>query len=140
MNPLERITERVNRNGPVDDPSTPRPLLTLDEFFTGNDVVGSIGCNLSPVPEPAQFLALLSAISARPDVADVRVQVSMFDDPDWPFSDIVWVVTSASAEAVSSWFPEGIRPDDVMAGWPPDYPVEDCPVPAGMQPVACWWD
>jgi len=46
MTPLERITERVNRHGDVNDASTPRPLLTLAEFFEGNDVVGSIGCNL----------------------------------------------------------------------------------------------
>jgi hypothetical protein len=36
MTPLERITERVNRNGDVDNAATPRPLLTLEEFFEGN--------------------------------------------------------------------------------------------------------
>ncbi len=38
MKPLERITQRVNRHGDVNDPATPRPLLTLAEFFEGNDV------------------------------------------------------------------------------------------------------
>lgn len=33
MTSLGRITERVNHSGNVDDPATPRPLLTLEEFF-----------------------------------------------------------------------------------------------------------
>jgi hypothetical protein len=101
MTPLERISQRVNRHGDVNDPDTPRPLLTLAEFFGGNEVVGSIGCNLIPTPTPAEFHLLLSRIAARRDVGDVRVEVTMFDDPDWPFSDTVWIITSATAEEVA---------------------------------------
>jgi hypothetical protein len=142
MTPLERITERVNRQGDVDDfPTTPRPLLTLAEFFEGNDVVGSIGCNLNPMPGPADMYALLRNIAARPDVADVRVQVTMFDNRDeWPFSDTVWVITSAAPAEVASWFPEAVRPDDCWSGWSPGVHLEPCAVPEGMNPVACWWD
>jgi hypothetical protein len=50
MNHLQRIIERVNRNGEFYDENTPTPLLTLKEFFDGNDVVGSIGCNLDGQP------------------------------------------------------------------------------------------
>jgi hypothetical protein len=81
MTPLERITERVNRNGDVNDATTPRPLLTLDEFFLGNEVVGSIAANLTPTPAPAEFFDLLRQIASRPEVADVRIQVKEFDDP-----------------------------------------------------------
>lgn len=93
MTPLERITERVNRNGDVNDPNTARPLLTLTEFFSGNEVDGSIGCNLNPTASPSEFHELLAVISRRHDVAEVRVQVTMFDDPEWPFTDTVWVIT-----------------------------------------------
>lgn len=140
MNARDRITERVNRLGDPNDPSTPRPLLTLSEFFDGNDVAGSIGCNLTPMPMPSEVHALLSRIAARPDVGDVRVQVTMFDDPDWPFSDTVWVMTSADASAVASWFPEDLAPDAVEAGWQEGVAYEPCAIPPGMQPIACWWD
>jgi len=140
MTPLERITERVSRHGDVNDPLTPRPLLTLTEFFEGNDAVGSIGCNLVPTPTPAEFHALLNRISARPDVADVRVQVTRFDAPEWPFSDVVWVVTSADAAEVVKWFDDAVRPDECSAGWPEQTAMEACHVPHGMQPIACWWD
>jgi hypothetical protein len=140
MTALERITERVNRLGDPNDPSTPRALVTLSEFFEGNDCVGSIGCNLTPTPTPSEFYALLSAIAARPEVGDIRVQVTMFDDPDWPFSDTVWVMTTADATTVASWFDEALGPDAVDEGWQEGVAYEPCTVPAGMRPVSCWWD
>jgi hypothetical protein len=140
MTPLERITERVSRNGDVDEASTPRPLLTLTEFFDGNDVDGSIGCNLTPTPTAAEFYALLKGIASRPDVADVRVQITMFDMPEWPFSDTVWIITNATPDEVAGWFSEAVRPDECHAGWQDGVAIEPCPVPAGMTPVMCWWD
>lgn len=141
MRPLERITRRVSRLGDVNDPGTPRPLLTLAEFFDGNDAVGSIGPNLTPTPEPAAFYALLLGIAGRPGVADIRVQITMLDDPEWwPFSDTVWVITDSSPEEVAGWFGADIRPDDCRRGWTEGVEFEECPIPLGMYPVACWWD
>jgi hypothetical protein len=140
MTPLERITKRVNRNGDVNDPATPRPLLTLAEFFENNDVVGSIGCNLTPTPRPSEIYQLLKCIAARPEVADVRVQITMFDVPEWPFSDTVLVITSAAPEEVADWFEEEVRPDECYHGWAEGYTFEPYSLPPGMHPVTCWWD
>lgn len=138
MTPLERITERVNRMGDPDDPGTPRPLLTVDEFFVGNTVVGSIGCNLDRAT-PEAFHALFRTMAGRPEVGDIRVQVTAFDDPDWPFSDTVYIMSSASAEDVAAWFPAHLKPDETWSGFL-DQAYEPCAVPDGMQPIACWWD
>lgn len=140
MGPIERIMERISREGDVNNPATPRPLLTIDEFFEGNNVVGSIGCNLTPTPTPAEFYEVLREIAARPEVGEVRVQISQFDVPEWPFSDTVWVITSAEPEEVSVWFDEPMRPDECWAGWTSGVSFEPCEVPPGMKPVACWWD
>lgn len=141
MTPLQKITERIGRSGEVNDPEIPRPLLTLEEFFCGNNYAGSIGCNLIPTPEPQEFHELLRRIENRPDVAEVRVEITMFDDPEgWPFSDTVWIITSAKAERVAEWFPENWRPDDCWTGWNEDRTYEPCMVPPGTLPVACWWD
>jgi hypothetical protein len=141
MPPLHRITDRVNKNGDINDPSTIRPLLTLSEFFQGNDDFGSIGCNLSPPPGPTKFNEVLKKIAARSDVADIRVQITMFDDPEmWPFSDTVWIITSEAPQTVAEWFDAELRPDDCSAGWTDGVSFETVPVPEGMQAVACWWD
>lgn len=140
MDAHTRVTERAWRNGDPNDPSTPRPLLTLSEFFDGNTLAGSIGCNLEPMPTPAEFRALLEAIRARGEVADVRVQVTMFDDPDWPFSDTVWIITSSPPEDVRSWFPPRLAPDDLWVGFPSDHRFEECETPGGYRAIGCWWD
>jgi hypothetical protein len=139
MTPLARITERVNRLGHPDNPQTPRPLLTVEEFFEGNTEIGSIGCNLLPTPSPEIFHDLLKALGKRPDVKDIRVQVTAFDVPEWPFSDTVYIMTSAESEVVMSWFPEGIRPDETWSGFA-DMDFEPYEVPQGTRAVGCWWD
>src|SRR6185312_11119599 len=96
MTALERITERVNRLGHPDDPHTPRPLLSIDEFFKENNEIGSIGCNLDSEPSPEQFYAALQVIAQRSDVKDIRVQITAFDVPEWPFSDTIYIMTSAN--------------------------------------------
>ena len=137
MTPLKRITERVSRHGDVNDQATIRSLLTLAEFFDGNNSIGSIGCNLIPTPEPAEFAALLGRLAARPDVVEIR----MFDDPEgWSFSDTVWITTLARPDEVADWFDAWLRPDACSRGRTPDVRFEACPVPPGMHPVACWWD
>jgi hypothetical protein len=139
MTPLERITERVTRLGHPDEPGTPTPLVTLDEFFDGNSEVGSIGCNLDSAPAPARFYELFLEIARRPEVKDVRVQITAFDAPEWPFSDTVYVMTSATPEEVALWFPDDLKPDETWEGFV-DQPFEPYQVPAGCKPVACWWD
>lgn len=139
MTPLERITQRVTRLGHPDEPGTPTPLVTLDEFFDGNSEVGSIGCNLDSAPAPARFYELLLEIARRPEVKDVRVQITAFDAPEWPFSDTVYVMTSATPEEVALWFPDDLKPDETWEGFV-DQPFEPYEVPVGCKPVACWWD
>jgi hypothetical protein len=82
----------------------------------------------------------LKRIANRPDVADVRVQISQFDDPDWPFSDQVFVFTSATPAEVLKWFSEDLRPDEAWEGFSPSVRYEPYAVPDGTRPVACWWD
>lgn len=142
--PLERVTARI---APFldGDLCRPRPLLTLEEFFDGNDVVGSILCNVTILtdgvpdsPTPQQVRDVLETIRSRGDVDDVRVAVAMFDDPDWPFAEEVLVVTDTSADEVRAWFPEAMAPDDVLD---PEHLDGFEPIDLqGGRPVICWWD
>ena len=139
MTPLDRITERASRLGHPDAPGTPRPLLTVKEFFEGTVEIGSIGCNLDGAPEPDAFHAVCSAIARRPDVEDIRVQITAFDVSEWPFSDTAYIMTSATPEEVETWFPEHLKPDETWTGFL-DQAYEPYQVPSGTRPVACWWD
>lgn len=135
---LERITDRIARARDSRGRAL-IPLLTISEFFDGNTVVGSIGANLFPVPQPEEVREALEAIAARAEVAEVRVQISG-SEAAWPFSDMIWVITSAAMEEVKGWFPEVIRPDEVRTGWMTGKEYEPVEVPQGMKPIGCFWD
>jgi hypothetical protein len=137
---LRRIMERVSRLGDPNDMATPRPLLTIAEFFEGNNCIGSIGCNLSSTPAPKRFYEFFTQIAARADVKDIRVQVTVFDDPEWPFSETVYIMTSATLDEVASWFEDDIRPDEVSEGFRSGVEHEPYQIPMGTRPVLCWWD
>ncbi len=140
MTPLERITERVSRHGDVNLSETMRTVLTLADFFDGNNVCGTIGCNLDSQPTAAQFYEFLKGIAARPNVSDVRVIVTQFDDPSWPFSDTVWVVTNATPDEVKKWFGEEFRPTECWERWYENTLTEKYTVQNDMKIVTCQWD
>ncbi|MCL6250236.1 hypothetical protein M3P36_04125 [Altererythrobacter sp. KTW20L] len=120
----------------------PLPLLTLEEFFDGNDFVGSIGCNLESIPRPADFYNWLTHVRNKPEVSDVRIQITCVDDPgnDWPFSDTIWVITSESASSVKEWVPEKLGPCETWEGWSERTKYDECHVAEGHTPIAVWYD
>ncbi|MFC2253930.1 hypothetical protein ACETRX_30150 [Labrys portucalensis] len=124
-NPYDKITD---------------PLVSLEEFFDGNNDKGSIGPNLDSQPTPAEFYSFLREIRSRSNVYDVRILVTQYDGPgNWPFSDTVFVITSESPQTVEGWIPAKFKPDEVGI----DAHVngrEAVAIPAGMQPVTLWYD
>jgi hypothetical protein len=139
MNPRERLLARI---GDINDFTRPRPLVTLEEFFEGNDDPASIGYNLPTPPTPREFYDLLIGIRKRPTVSDVRIEVKDLEDPDgWPSTDMIWVITTATPHEVRSWFPERFAPDEVIGGFGATIaPVEQYTVPKGMRAIGVWYD
>jgi hypothetical protein len=138
---LAELLAEIARQGGYEDGSGPEPVIGLESFFDGNEDLGSIGCNLSDHPGPAQFFAVLAAIRDRPDVYSVWVGISEVMGPDeWPFSDHVYVVTRASATEIASWAAP-LHPDEPGDAWwngvPPLHPIV---VPPDARLVTLWWD
>jgi hypothetical protein len=141
MTQLERLLQRVNCHGDLNDPQTPRPLVSLEEFFDGNDDWGSIGYNFYPQPAPQEFYAVFKSIRERTDVVDVLVEIKDQVEPtDWPSTDTIWVITSLSPALIQQLLGETFQGDDVLEGWPQDHPIEFYEVPLGMKPLGIWYD
>ena len=66
-------------------------LVTVPEFFDGNDDLGSIGCNLSDHPGLDHFRRILSDIEGRSGVEQVWMQIYDVEEGDWPFSENVLI-------------------------------------------------
>ncbi|WP_203707877.1 hypothetical protein [Asanoa iriomotensis] len=132
----DRLLRRI---GDINDFDRPRPLVTIAEFFDGNDDPASIGYNLPAGPTPDQFHTLLSGIAGRPEVADVRIEVKDLENPDgWPATDTIWIITTASPETVRAWFPDHLAPDDLGVGL--SNSVEPFQPPPGTHAVWAWYD
>ena len=142
MTPLERLKERIAPAGDLGDLAALRPLVSLEEFFEGNDDYGSIGYNFYPdQPAPSEFFAVFKQIRSRSGVADVRVEVCQHENPDdWPSTDTVWIITSAPAAEVATWLGKRFLADEIFDGWTDHVRREAYPVPPGMKPIGIWWD
>lgn len=85
------------------------PLVTLDDFFVGNDDARSIGPQIGTAhPGVAAINAALQAIAARDDVDAVLVQArdaqyAYDSDDEWVAANCAVVTTSADAASVSEW-------------------------------------
>jgi hypothetical protein len=108
------LIERVKALG-LPRRDRPLPLVTLEEFFVGNDDYGSIGCNLTLMLGPQFFFEKLKSIRSQPNVQDLLVEVTEVEEEDsgiWPFSDRVYIFTDGTAEDVTHWT-AGLQPDAI---------------------------
>ena len=120
-------------------------VLTIEEYFDGNDEAYSTACANNAHPLSAQTLqTYLLAIRAKSSVYDVLVRVCDIEDAiacqdAWIGSDTVFVITSASDIEVEEWFrqltPSGVS-EETRLGRFNNLPA----IPEGFRLVAVWWD
>lgn len=69
-------------------------MVPVEEFFDGNDDLGSIGCNLVEHPGIDVFRDTLIGIARRADVVVVYAAIAEVDpgEGSWPFADTIFVV------------------------------------------------
>jgi len=130
---VEKITSQNLRPGEV--------VVTLEDFFAGNNDRGSIGCNLGNAqPAISEFYSTLCDIRSKPSVQDVLVRICEYDNPSaWPYGDTVYVITSANIEEVRQWVAP-LKPDEVYAEWMYGPPPKAPSLASGMNPYSIWWD
>ena len=135
------LIEEIKRQGlPVG--GSPLPVVALEAFFEGNSDLGSIGCNLLEHPGTEVFFGVLREIRARPEVQDILIEiyeVEEFEESMWPFSERVYIYTTASDQTILEWL-EALGPDELIEGYTQGkHP--DAPNPGtGYRVVGAWWD
>jgi len=141
MSRRDVLIERILAQSDISDPDRPAPVVSLENFFEGNEDLGSIGCKLADHPGIARFFEVLCGIRARADVQDVLVEIYeiMEGEDEWPFSERVYVITSATTDDVMRWVAE-LAPSEVEEGWPGAIPDSAPEIQTGMKAYALWWD
>lgn len=94
-----------------------------------------------PTSRPLPISTRCLRVFSRAEVEDVLVEVTQHDNPgEWPVSDTVWIITSASPENVRTWLGKRFQPDELLDGWTGQIRREHYDVPEGMRPIGVWWD
>jgi hypothetical protein len=134
---LDDLLAEIDRQGGHAGDVGREPVISLELFFEGNDDPGSIGCNLPDHPGVHHFYTVLRHIRDRADVHDVRIGITeVMSRDEWPFSDHVYVVTTATTEDITHSAAE-LDPDPRVDWWTDFPPI---PVPTGAHIVTLWWD
>lgn len=137
MDAREKLLKRI---GDINDFSKPRPLVDFELFFEGNNDFGSIGYNLDGSVGPKDFYKLLKEINKREDVLKILIEVKDLEDPEgWPSTDTIWFITQVREKDVMKWFPNRLKPDEIIIGFP-EGETEEYIIPSGYQAIAAWYD
>lgn len=137
---LQQLREKIKQQ---EAEGGDNPIVSLDDFFIGNEDIGSIGCNLSPPLTQGIFYQNLKDICSRPDVEEIWIEITDLeeDNPDpltWPFSDKIFIVTSASQPEVARWL-EPLQPDEVDSFYI-NSRLKSTELEAGTKIYRAWWD
>jgi hypothetical protein len=121
----------------------PKPapqIVSIEEFFDGNDDLGSIGCNLIEHPGMGAFRDIFARIARRPDVTTVYAQIAELDPGEdcWPFADTVFVVGSLSEDELAEALAP-LEPDEIWKTADSDIP-SDIRKGRDTHVLAVWWD
>jgi len=118
----------------------PGPTISIDDFFEGNDDLGSIGCNLISHPGVEKFYSVFAHIRSLSDVQDVLVEIKdLVDEHSWPFADTVFVLTSKSRDDLQKLV-ASLEPDEIGPFPPASIPRDLPALKDGMKIIGVWWD
>lgn len=122
------------------------PVVTIDDYFLGNDDEESIAPNQwgDGRPSVRELYEHLKGIEARPDVQGVFVGIHQ-DWPDairleeWLPAENIHIYSSASQDVAEQWI-DGLHADGISSGWPYGKHAA-APQPLdGYQVYTIYWD
>jgi hypothetical protein len=115
-------------------------VVSVKQFFDGNDDLGSIGCNLDDHPGVETFREALERVERRPDVEAVVLAISELDPGEgcWPFVDTVLVAGTISPDELHSELSE-LQPDEIRTA--EEYQVPEIVTRRFKSScLVAWWD
>ena len=113
---MDKRTELLNKilqNGFPDK----EVVVSVEEFFDGNDDIGSIGCNIYPDPPSLQtFYETFTRLKAIDKIENIFVRIADIEDSDWFYTDTVFVIGDITISELKEMFKD-LRPDEIYSGW-----------------------
>jgi hypothetical protein len=117
------------------------PIVSVEDFFQGNEDEGSIGCNLLEHPGVQTFYEVLLGIRNKENVQDVLVEIMEIEDDEeyWAFSERVYILADAEVTDVDNWV-NALVPSEIDEGYTFGKPPLAPECRNGYNVVSVWWD
>ncbi len=138
------LLERVEALDALDEDHF--PVVTLDEYFLGNDQEQSIAPNQWGFGRLSirEIHARFKCIEQRPDVQGVYVGLHQdwceaLECDDWPAAENIHVYSSAPQAVADQWI-EGLESDGIIVGWPYGKHAGAPEPQDGYQVYTVYWD
>jgi len=115
-------------------------VLTLDEFFYGNEDPGSIGVNIPDQPSPQVFYQTFKLLLDNPKVDKILARIVEIGEPeDWFYSDTIYVIGDITIEELESSIAH-LSFDEIYNEWMYGTPVNISEADKTKNVFSIWWD
>lgn len=140
----EQLLQKIQSQYEAD--SRVPPVVTLDEYFSGNTNEDCIAPNQLGYGRPplAEMYRKFTVIQQKPSVRAVLVGIhddwveALQDSQTWPAAENIHIYTTASLDEVYIWI-AGLAADGAIEGWPYGmHPHAPKPEPGVMVYSVCW--
>ncbi len=121
-------------------------LMSVDDFFDGNNDVASIAPNLSEKPKISEYYKVFKKLLESEKVENIYVNIKdiniyengKLNDSEWFFSDIIYVVGTISKNEVYK-LTEHLKPDEIDIDQGNSIRSLD-PKYSELNIIYVWWD
>jgi hypothetical protein len=116
-------------------------VLTLHDFFEGNDDYGSIGVNIYPdQPSPQTFYNTFKSLLAEKKANEILVRVADTGEPDdWFYTDTVYVIGTVTMEELKTSLSH-LQFDEIYEEWMYGAPANAPEIQGENKVFSVWWD
>ena len=113
---MDKRTELLNKilqNGFPDK----EVVVSVEEFFDGNDDSSSIGCNIYPDPPSLQtFYETFKRLKATDEIENIFIRIADIEDTVWFYTDTVFIIGDITIDDLKEMVKD-LRPDEIYSGW-----------------------
>lgn len=90
--------------------------VSLENYFIGNEVIGSIIPNSYPEEvDPQKLFNFLKELKEHKRVQEILVRICDIDEK-WPYTDSIYIYTSLTKDELDERFNK-FPPDEIIEGW-----------------------
>lgn len=134
------LLEKIEKQGGFKPPYSRDILVSIEDFFEGNNAAGSFAANACTENlDVHEFYEILKDIKLKENVFEVWIVICDIDE-EWPYSDTIYISTTANEDDIYKWFGDGF-PSEV---WQVDCKecalIQTSELKNGFRVFGAWWD